>query len=50
MNQIEIYRTKNRQIDVKFDGDSVWLTQYQMAELFDTDRTSISALVRVRKK
>jgi hypothetical protein len=41
MNLIEIYRTKDKQIDVKFEGDSVWLTQYQMAELFNTDRTSI---------
>jgi death-on-curing family protein len=43
MNQIEIYQTKDKekQIEVRFEGDTVWLTQYQLAELFTTDRTSI---------
>lgn len=43
MNQIEIYQTKDKQteIDVTFEGDTVWLSQYQLAELFYTDRTSI---------
>ena len=40
---IEIYRTSDNQaeVEVKFDMDTVWLNQYQMAELFETDRTSI---------
>lgn len=29
------------QLDVKLENDTVWLTQQQMAMLFDTDRTSI---------
>lgn len=29
------------QLEVKLDNDTVWLTQQQMACLFDTDRTSI---------
>src|SRR5215204_5763551 len=42
-NEIEIYiaaddRTK---IEVRFHGDTVWLNQYQLAELLKTDRTSI---------
>lgn len=43
MNQIEIYRTKDKQaqVEVKFEEDTVWLSQYQLAELFSTDRTSI---------
>ena len=46
MNQsdkIVIYRTADGQttVDVKMDGDTVWLSQAQMAELFQTDRTSI---------
>ncbi|HYM93237.1 MAG TPA: RhuM family protein [Chitinophagaceae bacterium] len=43
MKQIEIYQTKDKQtqVEVKFEGDSVWLSQYQLAELFSTDRTSI---------
>lgn len=42
-NSIEIYRTSDNQaeVEVKFDMDTVWLNQYQMAELFETDRTSI---------
>ena len=28
-------------IDVRFDEETVWLTQQQIAELFDTARTSI---------
>ncbi len=41
--QIVIYQTQDGQtsIDVKMEGETVWLTQQQMAELFDTDRTSI---------
>lgn len=42
-NQIIIYQTDDGRttIDVRLDGDTVWLTQLQMAELFATDRTSI---------
>jgi len=43
MNEIEIYTTTDNQteIQVRFDGETVWLNQYQLAELFKTDRTSI---------
>ena len=43
MNEIKIYKTADNQteIEVRFDGDTVWLTQYQLAELFQTDRTAI---------
>lgn len=43
MNEIEIYKGKDNQtqIEVKFDGETVWLTQSQLAELFETDRTSL---------
>lgn len=43
MNQIEIYQTSDGQtaLDVQFDGDTFWLNQYQLADLFQTDRTSI---------
>ena len=42
-NQIIIYQTEDgqTQIDVRLENDTVWLTQAQMAELFQTDRTSI---------
>lgn len=42
-NKIIIYQTKDGEtsIDVKLENDTVWLSQSQMAELFQTDRTSI---------
>lgn len=33
-------------IDVNLDGNTVWLDQYQLEALFDTDRTSISRHLR----
>jgi len=42
-NNIVIYQTEDGQIqlDVKLQKDTVWLTQAQMAELFQKDRTVI---------
>ena len=42
-NKIIIYQTEygQTQIDVRLENETVWLTQAQMAELFQTDRTSI---------
>ena len=42
-NKIIIYQTEDgqTQIDVRLENDTVWLTQAQMAELFQTNRTSI---------
>lgn len=42
-DKIIIYQTADGEtsIDVKLEQDTVWLTQSQMAELFQTDRTSI---------
>ena len=42
-NKIVIYQNDDgrTQIDVRLEQDTVWLTQAQMAELFQTDRTSI---------
>ena len=43
-SSIVIYTTEDNQIslDVKMDGDTVWLSQAQMALLFGRDRTVIS--------
>ena len=40
---IIIYQTEDgqTQIDVRLENETVWLTQAQMAELFQTDRTSV---------
>jgi len=42
-DQIVIYKTENGEttVDVKLVNDTIWLTQYQLAELFETDRTSL---------
>lgn len=40
---IVIYQTEDggTKIDVRFEGETVWLTQQQMAELFGSSRTNI---------
>lgn len=42
-NEIVIYQSENgqTQLDVKLEGESVWLSQAQMSELFGKDRTVI---------
>lgn len=42
-DQIVIYKAENGEtvIDVKLVNDTIWITQYQLAELFETDRTSL---------
>ena len=47
-NQIIIYQTADNQtrIDVRMENDTVCLTQAQMAELFQKDRTVISRHIR----
>ena len=43
-DQIVIYQTEDEQtqIDVRLENETVWLTQAQMAELFQKDRTVIT--------
>ena len=43
-NQIVIYETEDgqTQIDVRLDGETVWLTQSQMTELFQTTKQNVS--------
>lgn len=43
-NQIEIYKANDgtTQINVQFEQDTVWLTQAQMAELFETTPQNIT--------
>jgi hypothetical protein len=44
MNEREIYTSPDNQlqVEVRFDNDSVWLTQNQITELFQRDRTVIT--------
>lgn len=43
-SQIVIYKTENGEtkIDVRFDGDTVWLTQDALAELYDKGRSTVA--------
>lgn len=47
-SQIVIYKSKTGEtkIDVRFDGDTVWLTQNALAELFQTTKNNISLHVK----
>jgi len=47
-NNIVIYQTQDglTSIDVKLENDTVWLSQQQMAMLFDKDRTVIGRHIR----
>ena len=47
-SQIIIYKTEDGRIkiDVRFDGDTVWLTQNALAELFQTTKNNISQYVK----
>ncbi len=41
---IEIYQTKDKktQIEVKFEGENVWLSLNQISKLFERDKSVIS--------
>jgi len=43
-NLIEIYQTKDKQtqVEVKFEGDTAWLTQKQIVDLFQSSKANIS--------
>lgn len=47
-SQIIIYKTEDGQtkIDVRFDGETVWLTQSTLAELFQTTKQNISQHIK----
>ena len=43
-NEIVLFESKDKKVvlSVPMDGDTVWLTQLQMANLFDTTKQNIS--------
>ena len=47
-NKILIYQTEDgqTQVDVRMENETVWLTQAQMAQLFQKDRTVIGRHIR----
>ncbi len=42
MSDIVIFETEAQQVEVRLEGETVWLTQKQMAELFDKDIRTIN--------
>jgi hypothetical protein len=50
-SKIEIYKTPNNQTELKvqFDKDTVWLSQSQMADLFDKDVRTINEHIKNMK-
>ena len=46
--EIIIYQTEDGkiQIEVKFDKDSIWLTQKQIADLFETEVPAINKHIK----
>ena len=46
MSELQIYRNAAGAVEVRLDGDSVWLRQEQMAVLFGRDRTVIGRHIR----
>jgi hypothetical protein len=47
-SQIEIYQTDDglTRIDVRMDDDTVWLSQAQMVDLFQSSKSNISEHIR----
>ena len=47
-NQIIMYQTKDglTKIEVTLENDTVWLSQNQMAELFQRDKSTISRYIK----
>lgn len=43
MNEVILYQTENNQtqVEVRFEGDTIWLNQKQIAHLFDKDSDTI---------
>jgi len=51
-SEIIMYQTDDglTKIETTFDGDTVWLSIDQMAELFQRDKSVIGKHIRTRKK
>ncbi|WP_447969527.1 hypothetical protein [Nitrospira sp. M1] len=42
MNEISIYETPSGSIEVRLERETVWLSQEQMATLFDVQKAAVS--------
>ncbi|MEI6594162.1 MAG: hypothetical protein WCO28_01280 [Bacteroidota bacterium] len=48
MNEIEIYKSSDNQIEIKvqFENETVWLSQKQMAELYDKNIMTVNEHIK----
>lgn len=46
MNQVSIYNADSGSVEVRVDGDTVWLTQEQMAALFGRERSVVTKHIK----
>lgn len=46
MSGVAIYQSEGGAVDVRFDGDTVWLSLQQMADLFGRDKSVITSHLR----
>ena len=51
-NEIIIYQTEDGQtrLQVRLEGDTVWLNQDQMAELFEKSKSTINEHIKISMK
>ena len=51
-SQIVIYKDQegNTKIDVRFDGNTVWLTQDAIATLYDKGRSTVTSISKMSSK
>jgi hypothetical protein len=42
MNELIIYQDEKSELKINFDGDTIWLRQNEIAEIFDKNRTVIT--------
>ncbi len=49
MNEIEIYKTQdgNTEVEVRFEQETVWLSQSQIVELFKSSKANIASTLKV---
>lgn len=49
LSDIVIYQTEDgeTQIDVKFESETVWLTQAQLCELYHTSKANVSEHIKI---
>ena len=46
MSELLIYETTNQDVSVRLEGETVWLSQEQMATLFERERSVITKHLR----